>query len=159
MSPWSELIRTLTNELPLLDSLIQVAERKRDALVQDDLAQIEAAVAEETTLIMRLQAQEQALVRVFTELYPLVQSDQLPDLIASPRCPCPEELEQLYQQLLGLLAALKVINQQNQALISQSQAYITLSVKAMTGSQSNQGYTAQGKQAQSNPKRHLDFRA
>ncbi|MGE5653847.1 MAG: flagellar protein FlgN [Bacillota bacterium] len=159
MSPWQELMTILNNELPILDALVQIGERKRDAMLSDDLAGIDETVAQETTLLKRLQDEEGRVAQVLAKLEPLVGSHQLPDLIASPHCPCSEELKRLYEQTASLAAALQNITQQNKALIAQSLTYANLTVRAMMGKTQTPGYTATGTQTKGNPNRRLDFRA
>ncbi len=159
MSPWQELTTILANELPILDALAQIGERKRDAMLSDDLSLIDEAVAQETALLKRLQDEETRVIGVVARLKPLIKSDQLPDLIASVHCPCPDELYRLYEQVVGAVSALKSVTQQNQALIKQSLDYVGLTVKTMMGKAENPGYTAKGVQSTANPNRRLDFRA
>lgn len=145
--------QALQSEIVLLSQAVQLGERKREALVQNSVADLEALIPVETDLSGRLQELELQLTRTVGMLAGQYGSANLAELLESQHCPNRDSLRPLYERMVIQLATLQAISEQNRLLIEQALAYIDFSLKVYLNAQKDPAYTAAGTtRNQSNPR-------
>lgn len=156
MQHWHDLRQSLLTEVDLLEQAVELAERKRQTLVTNDLPALSALLPEEEALAQRLQEIEFALTRTIGILAGAVGAGSLGELIAAAECPNREDLQPLYQQMVLRLAGLQQANEQNRLLIEQSLAFVDFSLKLFTSSNNDPAYNSSGKATEQRTPRLID---
>ncbi len=150
---WQALEQALAAEVDLLGRAVDLGERKRKTLTTNDVVALEALLPEEEQLASELQAMEFQLTGLASQLAGKLGVSSLEDVITSPVCPRPQELGQLFEQMVIRLAGLKQLNEQNHLLIEQALHFIDYSLKVIVSSPEDPAYDADGKShQQTNPR-------
>lgn len=153
---WQLLEVALTAEVDLLGKVVELGERKRKTLTENDVVALQALLPEEEQLASELQAMEFQLTGVASQLAGKLGVRSLEEVITSPECPRSEELGRLFEQMVIRMAALQQLNQQNNLLIEQALHFIDYSLKIIVSTPDDPAYNADGKSRQQANPRLLD---
>ncbi len=144
MQQWQALEQVLHLEVDLLTQAVALGERKRQALVANNVTDLEVLIREETELAGKLQEVELQLTRTVGSLAGQYGSTNLAELIDLQHCPVREALRPLYERMVILMATLQAISEQNKLLIEQALSYIDFSLRVYLNAQQEPSYTAAG---------------
>ena len=156
MQHWNELQAALVSEVDLLEQAVTLAERKRQTLVQNDVAALDAMLPEEESLAGQLQELEFTLTRTIGILAGQVGASSLAELIESAQCPNSQDLQPLYQHMVVRLAGLQQANDQNHLLLAQALAFVDYSLKLFTSTTNDPAYDSVGRAKQQKAARLID---
>lgn len=156
MNYWDQLQRALTVEVDLLGQAVELAERKRQTLVQNDVQALNELLPEEEALAERLQGMEFSLTSTIGTLAGQVGANSLGELLESSACAQRDQLEPLYQQMVIRLAGLQQANEQNRLLLEQAMAFVSFSLKLLTSSKDDPAYDSGGRSKQQAAARLVD---
>nr|WP_236587704.1 flagellar protein FlgN [Tumebacillus amylolyticus] len=153
MKPLFSVVEALLREH---QQLLELAERKKKVLVENDMDSLNAIVQEETGhihRIERLESERQGAGRLLA-----VRAGLRPDQLTAQRvaefAETPEErarITQLTEKLRDVILKLKDLNDLNQMLIQQSLDFIQSTVEALTESPTVPQYGGTGQTLANNP--------
>lgn len=143
----NSLLNALKEEASLYDALIGVCREKRDALVALRHADLDALVAREEALLMRISDADRARRRAASDVAATLGLAPAAGLRDIARAGKSGELMGLRDRLAGLLASLARANDLNRALAEQSLGHVQEFFRALTGAQADGRYSRRGKEA------------
>lgn len=166
------LVELLSREHASLSKLLGEAERKREALLADDLAALEKAVAQETALLQEFEEQERGRLQLMTDIEghlvstgagPGSDSGTLHSLerivVFAPESR-QHSLQQRGKELNDQLIALQEVNSLNAELLRHSMTLANYSLSLLTGDAGQMIYGQPGKKEPSGYQQgRLDARA
>jgi hypothetical protein len=125
---WEELEGVLRELVRLQEALLEAAERKRAAIIANDVEAVEAVLGEETALLTeveRAEARRQALVADAARAAgPSGAAPKLKDLAAAAPAPWNERLAEAREALLRAVTELGRRTERNAALLQAALAHI-----------------------------------
>ncbi|MFD0957911.1 flagellar protein FlgN [Paenibacillus chungangensis] len=130
------IVTIMEQQLALYEKLLVIEEDKKRMIMGNEVVQLNVLTQKERLLVAKTEELEtQRLLetaRYFKNIGFRNRSGLLSDLIKSVHVPLEkQQLIQLYEQLTGILAKLKHVNEANQLLIQQSLDFINFSIGLM----------------------------
>lgn len=156
-----ELIQVLAGLKDVYGRLLSLAHEKQEALVHNDLAAVEAAVAGEEKLVVqvgKLEERRNQLVEALARELGLDQQQLSISRLAEAGLGHVAELQGVADELSRVLAELTRVNEQNHQLLQQSLKYLEFTINLLAGQEELPVYQGkEGKQpAERTPARLFD---
>ena len=133
-----ELIDTLNEQNNIYKSLLDVASKKKVAIIQNDVKTLQQFVKDENLLVGKNQRLEKKRIELFCDIATVLGKPldiTLKQIIESIKDKEGEkELTQIRTKMLKTLPKLKAINDQNQELLQMSMDYIDFSINLIRSS-------------------------
>lgn len=149
-----DLILTLTKEQEIYQILLDMAEEKKQVIVENKVKELDKITAKEQGMAMSLVKLENLRGRIVDELMREMDISGIDTISQLANHLAPDErmrINAVKNQLLGVVESLKDLNELNSQLIEQSLRYIDFNLSLMSGLDEENKYskaatTAQGKQ-------------
>ena len=143
-----DLVTLLRSELELYKNLLLVAKKKKPALIEGKLADIEELTKTEQILLLKVGKVEEGRQSLHLQLanhfsMPVEQLT-ISKLIEIIEEPWASAINGVQEDFILTLEELKVINQSNSGLIKQSLDYIEFSFNLLTGTEAEATYPNKG---------------
>lgn len=136
-----ELIETLTEQNNIYQSLLDVASKKKVAIIENKIPNLQDFVKEENVLIGRNQRLDKKRIEIFKDISMVLgKNDELSlkDIISCMKGQEGEkELIAIKENMLEILPKLKSLNDQNQELLTISMDYVDFSINMIRASGGN----------------------
>lgn len=136
-----ELIETLTEQNNIYQSLLDVASKKKVAIIGNKIPNLQDFVKEENVLIGRNQRLDKKRIEIFKDISMVLgKNDELSlkDIISCMKGQEGEkELIAIRENMLEILPKLKSLNDQNQELLTISMDYVDFSINMIRASGGN----------------------
>lgn len=136
-----ELIETLTEQNNIYQSLLDVASKKKVAIIENKIPNLQDFVKEENVLIGRNQRLDKKRIEIFKDISMVLgKNDELSlkDIISCMKGQEGEkELIAIRENMLEILPKLKSLNDQNQELLTISMDYVDFSINMIRASGGN----------------------
>lgn len=136
-----ELIETLTEQNNIYQSLLDVASKKKVAIIENKIPNLQEFVKEENVLIGRNQRLDKKRIEIFKDISMVLgKNDELSlkDIISCMKGQEGEkELIAIRENMLEILPKLKSLNDQNQELLTISMDYVDFSINMIRASGGN----------------------
>lgn len=136
-----ELINTLTEQNNIYESLLDVASKKKVAIIENNISLLQEFVKEENLLVGRTQRLDKKRMEIFKDISMVLGKNSdlsLKEVIEAMKGQEGEkELIDIREKLLDILPKLKSLNDQNQELIKISMDYIDFSINIIRASGGN----------------------
>lgn len=133
----TELINTLEEQNNIYELLLDIASKKKVAIIENNVPQLQAFVAEENTIVGKNQRLEKKRIELFNDISIVLSKTKdmtLKELIESIKGQAEEKiLTDIMEKLLNTLPKLKSLNDQNQELLQMSMDHIDFSVNLIRG--------------------------
>ncbi|MBR1442568.1 MAG: flagellar protein FlgN [Firmicutes bacterium] len=138
----SELIGNINEQSEVYDSLLELAGKKKVAVIANDIEKLQSIVDEENVLLGRIGRLDKSRVQLFKDIaFVLNKKDEdislnkLMDLIKGQSEE--NELRKAKEELFDKAGRLKTLNEQNQKLIEYSLEHIDFSMNVIRSALSN----------------------
>lgn len=136
-----ELIETLIEQNNIYQSLLDVASKKKVAIIENKIPNLQDFVKEENVLIGRNQRLDKKRIEIFKDISMVLgKNDELSlkDIISCMKGQEGEkELIAIRENMLEILPKLKSLNDQNQELLTISMDYVDFSINMIRASGGN----------------------
>ncbi len=136
-----ELIETLTEQNNIYQSLLDVASKKKVAIIENKIPNLQEFVKEENILIGRNQRLDKKRIEIFKDISMVLGKNgelSLKDIISCMKGQEGEkELTAIRENMLEILPKLKSLNDQNQELLTISMDYVDFSINMIRASGGN----------------------
>lgn len=136
-----ELIETLTEQNNIYQSLLDVASKKKVAIIENKIPNLQDFVKEENVLIGRNQRLDKKRIEIFKDISMVLGKNEelsLKDIISYMKGQEGEnELIAIRENMLEVLPKLKSLNDQNQELLTISMDYVDFSINMIRASGGN----------------------
>lgn len=136
-----ELIETLTEQNNIYQSLLDVASKKKVAIIENKIPNLQDFVKDENVLIGRNQRLDKKRIEIFKDISMVLgKNDELSlkDIISCMKGQEGEkELIAIREDMLEILPKLKSLNDQNQELLTISMDYVDFSINMIRASGGN----------------------
>ncbi|WP_317367272.1 flagellar protein FlgN [uncultured Tyzzerella sp.] len=127
-----ELTETLTEQNNIYQSLLEIASKKKVAIIENNISNLQEFLKEENILVGRNQRLDKKRIDIFKDISVVLGKNEnlsLKDIIDIMKGQEGEkELTEIREKLLEVLPKLKALNDQNQELIKISMDYVDFSM-------------------------------
>lgn len=134
-----KLFEVLDQQISLYESILSLAKKKKDVIVEGKVAELDNFIKMEQALVMRVGKLEQQREKIATEIAQSIginnESFTMTEIAESLDHYQQNKFKQYQQNFSKILEELKGANQLNSKLIEQSLEYIEFSINVMAGSQ------------------------
>jgi len=160
MNLWESLLEILDEQSLVYQKLIDLMENKQQAIIKDDLNQLEEIVAQEGALAKSLTVLEKKRLDIVGQLAKELDLQDENITLSQLGEYLPEKYQVYYKKLKEKLKdSLKTVtelNKTNEDLLQASLAYVNFSLSLLAGMQNNASYGQQGQEQDSkNMKRSI----
>lgn len=136
-----ELTETLTEQNNIYQSLLEVSSKKKVAIIENNISNLQEFLKEENVLVGRNQRLDKKRIEIFKDISMVLGKNEdlsLKDIIEAMKGQEGEkELTEIREKLLDILPKLKSLNDQNQELIKISMDYVDFSMNVIRASSGN----------------------
>lgn len=131
-----ELILTLDEQNKIYETLLEIASKKKVAIIENNIPNLQQIVAQENTIVGRNMRLDKKRIELFNDMKVVLNKKELTlsNIIEAIKGQEGEkQLIEIKEKSEDILPKLKVINDQNQELIRMSMEYIDYSMNLIRG--------------------------
>lgn len=131
-----ELITTLKEQTDIYEKILEIASKKKVAIIENNIKTLQEIIAKENTLVGKNLRLDKKRVELFEDMQIVLNKKDLTlSSIAETFKGQKEEKEltEIKEKISNILPKIKIINDQNQELIQMSMDYIDYSINLIRG--------------------------
>lgn len=131
-----DLINTLEEQNEIYEKLLEIASKKKVAIIENNIENLQEIVSKENTIVGRSLRLDKKRIELFNDMAIVLNKKDinLSDIILAMKGKeCQNKLTQIKEKIQNVLPKLKILNDQNQELIKMSMDYVEYSMNLIRG--------------------------